>query len=271
MYSIIFTSYCNPEYLKLCVDSIQQNSYYDTNQICVHINGYDKDSIEYLDNKKIRYTMSEYNIGISAINFCADRAIHDSVLLANDDCYFTKNWDYDLHRWEEELNVKFSDYKKIIRYRWCEPINGSFPPVCNAGRTIDEFDINKLNEYVTKNSRHEITKKWLFNSLYPRDVFTECRYSHEFYPASGADSDFMMKVLKYFKDNNIKFLIFGIEDCCIYHFQGRASIKNKLNLVNKNNAELYKQKWNVHISDTFDLIDNETIRSISLIKESLIR
>ncbi len=266
MYSIMITSYCNPEYLKLCVDSILENSYYDTNQICIHINGYDKDSIEYLNRKGIIHTMTEANIGISAINLCVDRATFDNVLLANDDCYFTKNWDRDLHLWEEELNAKFPDYRKIIGYRWCEPLNGSFLPICNAGKTIEEFDINKLNEYVAKYSKHEISKRWLFNSLYPRDVFFKCRYSPEFYPASGMDSDFMMKVLKYFKDNNEKFLIFGIDDCCVYHFQGRASKKNKLKIPGKDNSKLYMQKWGVCIKDTFNMIDEEVLRSIATIE-----
>lgn len=269
MYSIMMTSYCNPEYLKLCVDSILENSYYKTNQICIHINGYDEDSMKYLDSKNIKYTMTEENIGISAINLCVDGAIYDNVLLTNDDCYFTKNWDYDLHLWEEELNVKFPNYQRIIGYRWCEPINGSFLPICDAGRTIEEFNIDKLTEYITKYSRHVVSKRWLFNSLYPRDVFYQCKYSPEFYPASGMDSDFMMKVLKYFKDNNIKFLIFGIDDCCVYHFQGRASIKNKLKIPYKDNSELYKQKWGVGIKDTFNMIDNEVIRSVSLIEDSI--
>lgn len=271
MFSILITTYNNPEYLSLCVDSILNNSYYKTNQLCIHINEYNRESIDYLKSKNIKYTLSKDNIGISAaINLCADRAIYENVLIANDDCYFTSSWDLSLNKWYIELDKLFPKYLKFICYRWIEPIPGSFQPICNAGRNINDFNsnISELHSYIANHCKHAPRRDWLFNSTYPRDVFLNCKYSDEFFPASGADEDFVMKVFEYLKKNNKKFLIFGINDCCVYHFQGRAMEKAKLLLPSSyiDNSSLFKQKWKIDAGEFFNIVHREVNRSIKLIE-----
>lgn len=282
MYSILIPTYRNLEYLQLCVDSIFKNSNYRTHQLCVFSDNSDKETIYYLDNIrsncpdnfKLDYIYSEEHVGVSsALNTCADQAIYNNVLLASDDCYFTKNWDYHLHQWETELNNKFSNYVNIIGYRFCEPNFGSFPPVCDAGKSISEFDTNKLNDYIMKYSIHNIDL-WFFNSLYPKDIFIKCRWSPEFYPKDCSDIDFGMTLLKYLKDNDLKFLIFSVKDCYIYHFQRISTIKNIGDSsipknIDNNNDILFEKKWSMKVPEAYNLLDLETERSISLIKNPL--
>lgn len=264
MYSIIMSTFHIPEYLKLCVDSILENSYYNTHQLFIHVNDYDKDAIKYLDSKNVEYIATE-NVGEPiGLNICIDNLKNDNVLITNDDCYFTKNWDYYLHQWEIELNAKFPDYIKFIGYRWCEPTPGSFPPICDAGKNIKEFNIDKLNEYISKNSIHNVGE-WLFNSLYSTEVLTKCKFSPEFSPKSLGDIDQVMKTLIYLKEKKKKFLMFSVKDCCIYHFQRVASTKNRPD-GEINHAPLFEKKWNMGIGDAWNLINNEVKRSISLIK-----
>ncbi len=269
MYSIIMTTHHNPEYLKLCIDSILENSYYKTHQFCIHVNGYDKESINYLDNRDIKYITTKEIGSSEAMNLCIDQVNYDNVLTISDDCYFTKHWDYYLHQWEIELNDKFPDYSKIIGYRWCEPNFGSFPPICDAGKNIDEFNLNKLNEYISKNSTHDMGK-WMANSLYPTEIISKCRYSPEFY-TKGNDLDQTIKMLKYLKDNSIKFLIFSVKDCCVYHFQRIASSKSKIPGSSEDRIKLFRTKWDMNIQDALIMLNNEVQRSILLVKNFKIK
>jgi 2-polyprenyl-3-methyl-5-hydroxy-6-metoxy-1,4-benzoquinol methylase/glycosyltransferase involved in cell wall biosynthesis len=262
-YSIILPTYNNPKYLKLCVLSIIENSYYKTHQLCVHVNGYDKETIDFLDDLKISYTLSQENIGIpDAVNMCVDRAIYDKVLGANDDCYFSKNWDYYLHQWEQELDNKFPYHIKIIGYRFCEPNHPtSFQPICEAGHSIDSFDINKFYDYIKIHSKHDIGN-WMSNSLYPTKLLKMFRLSSEFNPKSYCDTDFIMSFIRYFNENKIPFLIFSVKDCCVYHFQGIATKKHQ----DIDNTAKFKKKWNMSYQDACNILHKEEKRSIELIK-----
>jgi len=263
MYSIIIPTYRNPRYLKLCVDSIIENSFY-RHQLCIHVNGYDKESVDYLDGKGIKYTISQDNIGIgAAVEMCLSQATKDYVLIANDDYYFTKGWDLILNCWDQELDWEFSGYKKFIGFQVCEPGFGSFPPVCSAGKSIDEFDVKKLYEYIEENSRHDIGR-WLYGSIYPREIVNKFKASSEFYPKSCFDIDFFMQLRTYLVDKNIKFLLFSVKDCYIYHFQGKASIKSS-DVKEESNAKLFEAKWRMGVKDAYNILDGDVDRSILLI------
>lgn len=263
MYSIILPTYQVPEYLKLCVNSILENSYYNTHQLCIHVNGYDEESMVYLDNMNIKYIVTEEIGAPDATNLCIDIAKCDNTIITNDDCYFTKNWDYYLHQWEIEMDNKFPDYVKFIGYRWCEPNFGSFPPICNAGKNIKEFNIHKLNEYILNNSVHDIGN-WYFNCTYPTNILKKCKFSPEFSP-KGNEADFGLKILKYLKENNMKFLIFSVRDCYVYHFQRVASSKHRPEGDNAN-PSLFEKKWNMSIQTAYNSLHNEVKRSINIIK-----
>lgn len=262
MYSIIMTTYNVPEYLKLCVDSILENSYYKTHQLFIHVNDYDKESIDYLKSKNVEYIATEDVGQPIGLNMCIDNVKLDNILVTNDDCYFTKNWDYYLHQWEIELNSRFPDYLKFIGCRWLEPNPGSFPPICDAGKNIKEFNIGKLNDYILKYSVHDIGE-WFFNSLFPTEIMTKCKFSPEFSPISCVDIDHGMKITKYLKDNNRKFLMASVKDCCMYHFQRIARLKNKRDT---DNSSLFEKKWNIDVGHAYCMLNEETRKSIKLIK-----
>lgn len=274
MYSILMPTYAGKEYCEFCMNSLLENSYYKTHQIFIHVNGIQEDTINYLEQIKtnpkyksfdIKYVVTEEIGAPEAINMCIDQARYDTSIIINDDCYFTKNWDYYLHQWEIEMNNKFPGYIKFIGYRWCEPNFGSFPPICSAGKNIKEFNVDKLNEYVSKNSVHDIGN-WYFNCTYPTDILRKCKFSPEFSP-KGNEADFALKVLNYLKENNKKFLIFGTRDCYVYHFQRIASTKHRPG-GDTAYPSLFKQKWNMTIQDAYNLLNNEIKRSMYTIVNS---
>ena len=63
MISIIIPSYNNLLYLKMCIESINKNSFY-KNEILVHINQGNDGTIEYIKNSNIKFTHSSTNIGL---------------------------------------------------------------------------------------------------------------------------------------------------------------------------------------------------------------
>ena len=53
--SIIIPTFQNFKYLELCINSLQKNSSYE-HEIIIHVNGDDKETEEYILNKKIKFT-----------------------------------------------------------------------------------------------------------------------------------------------------------------------------------------------------------------------
>ena len=72
MITIVIPTYNNLSYLKLCINSIKNNSKF-KHEIKLHINDGSDGTLEYAKNNNIFYTHSENNIGLcSSINMvCA--------------------------------------------------------------------------------------------------------------------------------------------------------------------------------------------------------
>ena len=63
MISIIIPSYNNLKYLKLCVESLEKNSFY-KNEILIHVNEGTDGTLDFLNNKNIKFTHSKTNVGL---------------------------------------------------------------------------------------------------------------------------------------------------------------------------------------------------------------
>ena len=55
MFSIIIPSFNNIDYLKICINSLKRNSFFD-NEIIVHLNISSDKSNEFLETQKIKFT-----------------------------------------------------------------------------------------------------------------------------------------------------------------------------------------------------------------------
>ena len=70
MFSIIIPTLNNINYLKVCLDSLNKNSSLN-NEILVHVSIGNDGTIDYLKQKKINYTFTDYNAGIcEGVNTC---------------------------------------------------------------------------------------------------------------------------------------------------------------------------------------------------------
>ena len=239
MFSILIPTFNNLEYLKFCIRSIKNNSKY-TNQIIAHVNIGNDGTIDFLKQKNIEYSYTEYNSGIcEGINKAAKLAKYDYLLYAHDDFYFCPNWDDILRK--EVGKIGHNNF-----YLSGTMMNEGQIKF-NCGNTPNEFDEGKfLNNYKDYNYYDFQGSTWA-PSLVHRDVWTKVGgLSEEFFPGSGSDPDFNMKLW------NIGIRIFkGINDFKVYHF-GSTVLRKKLSKISKSKygsigAKIFLIKWGITI------------------------
>ena len=240
MFSILIPTFNNINYLKFCIKSIKKNSKYNHQIIC-HVNIGDDGTIEYLQNEKIDYSHTIYNSGIcEGINKAAKLAKYDYFLYAHDDFYFCPEWDSIL---KNEIN-KIGHNNFYLSGTMMNEGQITF----NCGNTPDEFDENKfLSEYKNYNHFDFQGSTWA-PSIVHRDLWIKVGgLSEEFFPGTGSDPDFNMKLW------NLGIRIFkGINNFKVYHF-GSIVLRKKLNKMNNKSkfgsigAKIFLLKWGVSI------------------------
>ena len=240
MFSILIPTFNNVKYLELCIDSIKKNSKFD-HQIIVHVNIGDDGTIEYLNKINIEYTHTKYNSGIcEGINKASDLAKFDYFLYAHDDFYFCPLWDEVLKN-EIDLIGHNNFYLSGTMMH-----SGQIPFDC--GDNIDDFDEKKfLENYKNLNYYNFQGSTWA-PTLVHRDIWNIVGgFSEEFFPGTGSDPDFNMKLWK------LGIRIFkGINDFKVYHF-GSIVLRKKINEIKKNSkygskgAKIFILKWGITI------------------------
>ena len=240
MFSILIPTFNNVKYLELCINSIIKNSKYD-HQIVVHVNIGDDGTIEYLDKINIEYTHTKHNSGIcEGINKASELAKFSYFLYAHDDFYFCPLWDEVLKN-EIDLVGHNNFYLSGTMMH-----NGQIPFDC--GDNINDFDEKKfLENYKDLNYYNFQGSTWA-PTLVHRDVWNLVGgFSEEFFPGTGSDPDFNMKLWK------LGIRIFkGINDFKVYHF-GSIVLRKKINEIKKNSkygskgAKIFLLKWGITI------------------------
>jgi len=240
MFSILIPSFNNVKYLEFCINSIKKNSKYN-HQIIAHVNIGDDGTIEYLNKFKIEYTHTKYNSGIcEGINKASNLAKFDHFLYAHDDFYFCPLWDEVLKN-EIDLVGHNNFYLSGTMMH-----SGQIPFDC--GDNIDDFDEKKfLENYKDLNYYNFQGSTWA-PTLVHRDVWNAVGgFSEEFFPGTGSDPDFNMKLWK------LGIRIFkGINDFKVYHF-GSIVLRKKINEIKKNSkygskgAKIFLLKWGITI------------------------
>ena len=239
MFSILIPTFNNLEYLKFCIRSIKNNSKH-INQIIPHVNIGNDGTIDFLKQENIDYSYTEYNSGIcEGINKAAKLAKYDYILYAHDDFYFCPNWDDILQKEVDKIGHN--------NFYLSGTMMNEGQIKFNCGNTPDEFNEDKfLNNYKDYNYYDFQGSTWA-PSLVHRDVWNKVGgLSEEFFPGSGSDPDFNMKLW------NIGIRIFkGINDFKVYHF-GSTVLRKKLSKISKSKygsigAKIFLIKWGITI------------------------
>ena len=240
MFSILIPTFNNVKYLELCIKSLKKNSRYN-HQIIVHVNIGDDGTIEYLNKINIEYTHTKYNSGIcEGINKASKLAKFNYFLYAHDDFYFCPDWDDVL---KNEIDTIGHDNFYLSGTMMH---SGQIPFEC--GNNINDFDEKKfLNNYKKFNYYNFQGSTWA-PTLVHKDIWNKVGgFSEEFFPGTGSDPDFNMKLW------NFGVRIFkGINNFKVYHF-GSIVLRKKMNEIKKDSnygstgAKIFLLKWGITI------------------------
>jgi GT2 family glycosyltransferase len=239
MFSILIPTFNNLQYLKFCIRSIKNNSKY-TNQIIAHVNIGNDGTIDFLKQENIDYSYTEYNSGIcEGINKAAKLAKYDYLLYAHDDFYFCPNWDEILQK--EVRKIGHNNF-----YLSGTMMNEGQIKF-NCGNTPNEFNEEKfLNNYKNYNYYDFQGSTWA-PSLVHREVWDKVGgLSEEFFPGSGSDPDFNMKL---WNEGVRIFQCLG--ESKVYHFGSITIRKKNDSFFEKNQGskanKIFLLKWGISI------------------------
>ena len=239
MFSIIIPTFNNIKYLKICIESIKKNSKFN-HEIIPHINEGSDGTEEYLIEENIKYTKTNYNSGIcEGMNKAAKKSTSEYILYAHDDFYFCPGWDSEL---KNEID-KIGHNNFYLSGTMMNQGQINF----NCGNTHAEFDEQKfLNEYKKYNYFDFQGSTWA-PSLVHKDIWNKVGgLSEEYFPGSGSDPDFNMKLwrlgIRYFK---------GLNNFKVYHF-GSVVLRNEIVKIKSKNygslgSKIFLYKWGISI------------------------
>ena len=244
MISIIIPSYNNLKYLKLCVESLEKNSFY-KNEILVHVNEGADGTLDYLNNKNIKFTHSKTNVGLCiACNKISKKSSFEYILYSHDDMYFLPNWDQALIDKVNTLTTnKF--YLSSIMINGDPKLNGHLN--LNAGDKIENFDENYLLQNYESLKHSDFQGSTWAPHLIHRDIWNKVGgFSEEFSPGAGSDPDLNMKL---WNENVRIFQCLGSSK--VYHF-GSVTIRKKGDKIFKKNQgslanKIFLLKWGISI------------------------
>ena len=234
MISIVIPTFNNLEYLKLCVSSIEKNSFLN-HEIVLHINNGDDGTLDYVKSKNFIYSYSKENLGLcSSINLAVKKTNSKFILYSHDDMYFCPDWDKYLL--DEVQNI--SHDKFYLSGTMIEPFSGHI--TFNCGVDINSFDEQKLlNNYKNVNFYDHQGTHFAPHLVSKKTWNLVGGFSEEFNPGIGSDPDFNMKLW------NAGIRIFkGLNNFKVYHFSSLTTRKNK-NLIQNNGDYTFLKKWGI--------------------------
>ena len=215
MFSITIPTLNNLKYLRLCLESLQKNSTYN-HEIIVHVNIGSDGTLDFLKEKKIKYSFTNYNSGIcEGVNKASKLATNEFLLYAHDDFYFCPKWD----------EILFSELKKIPSKKFY--LSGTMLELSNTknnfGDTIDNFHEKKLLDNFQNIKLEDFQGSTWAPTLIPKDLWNKVGgFSEEYYPGTGSDPDLNMKLwnegVRIFK---------GVGASKVYHFGSIVTRKSK--------------------------------------------
>ncbi len=233
-FSIIIPTFENFNYLKITINSVIKNSKYD-HEILVHVNSGNDETIDFLKKKNIKFSYSEYNLGLcTSTNIASKKATTDYILYSHDDMYFCPGWDITLKN--EILNLNHNLY--YLSSSMIEQNSGHIQFDCgdsfhnfNEDKLLKNYKSLKYFDYQGSHWAPHLIHKKIWNDI--------GGFSEEFNPGIGSDPDLNMKLWK----RGVR-IFKGLSNFKVYHF-GSISLRKKLNLkINKGNKTFLK-KWGI--------------------------
>lgn len=241
LFSIVIPSWNNLALLKLCVESVENNSAF-PHQVIIHVNDGSDGSLDWVRSKGLAYTHSEENTGIClTVNQAAALARHELILYLNDDMYCCPQWDTKLLAKVQQIGHDAF----VLSGTMIEPVASGNPcvSVSDFGRDADTFQADALLEkYQTLTKPDWYGSTWPPTLVHRRWWHAVGGYSSEFSPGMSSDNDFSMKM---WAAGCRVFL--GVGDSLVYHFMCKSTGR----IVKNNGRKQFMRKWGT-TSSMFD-------------------
>jgi len=241
--SIIIPSWNNHDYLRACISSIEDNSCF-KHEVVVHLNNPEKIDLDFLIEKKIKFTSSSYNVGVcKAMNIAYKLCTKNIIGYFNDDMIALPKWDSELQNFSEE---KKCDDSYILASTMIEPTGNN--PCCispvDFGRSISNFEYDNLLlklEEIRQLAQNVTGSTWPPNFI-SRNLWDAIDgYSEEYGAGFGSDPDLIAKAYSIGCRNFI-----GVGKSLVYHFQCKTT--KKINSTQLQAEEIFKNKFGIEMN-----------------------
>jgi len=239
MISVIIPTYKEPQVLDLCLRSCikgQKNK----NQIIVVVDGFYDINKEVLDKYKdnINILNLEENVGLSrGTNLGVYNAIHDKILIVNDDNVFPYDWDTSLE--------KVYQPNSVISPNQIEPNPSMFKQfhIKDCGRDPKTFSLNNYWQYEEPLRGLTIDESGSTLPIFMSklDYLKVGGWDETYENGMVADWDFFLKC----KLSGMKML--RTYNCHFYHFASVSVNNEKRDTAERNGHEYAKYKWGTYI------------------------
>ena len=232
MISIIIPTFNNLNYLKICLNSLKKNSIYN-HEILLHINDGSDGTLDYVKEKKIKFTHTTNNVGLcTAVNTVGKIANKDLILYSHDDMYFCPKWDKFLI--DEVNSLNHNNF--YLSGTMIEPGRSAHIQF-NCGEDFNNFDERKLLDNVDNLKFYNHQGSHFAPHLIHKDLWIKVGgFSEEFNPGMGSDPDFNMKLW----NENVR-IFKGIDKFRIYHFSSITT--RKRGLIRNRGEVTFLKKW----------------------------
>jgi len=239
MISVIIPTYKEPQVLDLCIRSAVEGQMHQ-NQIIVVVDGYydlNKDVLEKY-KERIEVLNLEENQGLCrATNLGVYNAIHDLILVVNDDNVFPKNWDVSL----EQMWVP----NRVLTPNQIEPTPSMFRQfhIKDLGRDPNVFNLEAFWDYETalSNSGYDASGSTLPFMMSKKDYMRVGGWDESYPGAWVVDWEFFMKC----EMSGMRMI--RTYNCHFYHFVsvGTRTPEKQLESQIKEQLchEYFKYKW----------------------------
>ncbi len=235
-FSIIIPTWNNLEYLKLCINSIRSNSFFN-NQIIVAVNEGKDGTVEWLETQlDIDYIHSEKNLGVCyAVNACRPLVATNYIMYLNDDMYVLPHWDKELKREIDKINTDYFFLSATL----IEPRKNTNPNyvaiIKDFGDSVETFNEEKLlKEYKNLQRKNWRGSSWPPNVVHKNTWDLVGGYSIEFTPGMYSDPDFSMKLWQ----AGVR-ILYGVGNSKVYHFGEKSTGRVKKN----KGSDTFLLKW----------------------------
>ncbi|MBC7383164.1 MAG: glycosyltransferase [Bacteroidia bacterium] len=239
LFSILIPSWNNLDYLKLCIHSINSNSFYN-HQLIIHINEGTDGTLEWIQQQGYSYTYSTQNAGVCyALNAMATLVQTNYILYINDDMYVCANWDEHLFKVIETKKDNLFYYSgTMIEYE--DSGNKAVISPFDFGRDISTFKEAELTAFAAQINHPD----W-FGSCWPPSIVHKSLweqaggYNVAYSPGFYSDPDFAMKLWQLgVRDFR------GIGASLVYHFKCRSTGR----VIRNNGRKTFAKTWGIPAS-----------------------